>query len=122
MNFLEGTRFTVQRHKSQNSTFRHLLLPKAGGISLVLSSMGDYLSNVLDVTIVFPENEPPVHFWDLLSGKIPSIIVRVKTLPVPNDVVGRNYEEESAFREKMQQWVNQIWQEKDRQIEMVMKK
>ena len=120
MNFLEGTRFTVQKHIKQNSPFRHLLMPKAGGISLVFSSMGDYLKNVLDVTIVYPENKPPVHFWHLLSGKIPSITVRVKTRPVPEDVVGRDYEEDTAFREKIQQWVNQLWQEKDQQIEDIL--
>lgn len=120
MNFLEGTRFTFQKQKNQNSPYRHLLLPKAGGISLVFSSMGDYLTHVLDVTIVYPKNEPPVHFWDLLTGNIPFIAVRVKALPVPDDVVGRDYEEDGAFREKIQQWVNQLWEDKDQQIEEIM--
>jgi 1-acyl-sn-glycerol-3-phosphate acyltransferase len=120
MNFLEGTRFDFQKHKKQNSPYRHLLLPKAGGVALVFSSMGDYLSNILDVTIVYPENEPPVHFWDLLAGNIPCITVRVKSLPIPENVVGMNYEEDKAFREKIKQWVNQLWQEKDHQIEAIM--
>ncbi|MCJ7771763.1 MAG: acyltransferase [Desulfobacterales bacterium] len=120
MNFLEGTRFTFQKHKNQNSPFRHLLFPKAGGLALVLSSMGDYLSSVIDVTIVYPENEPPVLFWDLLAGNIPCITVRVKVLPIPENVVGVNYEEDKAFRETIQQWVNQLWQEKDDQIEAIM--
>ncbi|MBU4053621.1 MAG: acyltransferase [Proteobacteria bacterium] len=120
MNFLEGTRFTFHKHKNQNSPYHHLLIPKAGGISLVFSSMGDYLSEVLDVTIVYPENEPPVNFWDLLTGKIPCITVRVKSLPVPGNVVGRSYEEDAGFRDKIQKWVNQVWQEKDQQIEKIM--
>ena len=120
MNFLEGTRFDFQKHKKQNSPYRHLLLPKAGGVALVFSSMGDYLSNILDVTILYPENEPPVHFWDLLAGNIPCITVRVKILPIPENVVGMNYEEDESFREKIQQWVNQLWQEKDHRIEAIM--
>lgn len=120
MNFLEGTRFTFQKHKMQNAPYRHLLVPKAGGIAMVFSSMGDYLSRVIDVTIVYPENKPPVHFWDLLTGKIPSITVRVRTLPIPENVVGANYEEDTAFRNRVQQWVNRLWQEKDLQIESVM--
>ncbi len=120
MNFLEGTRFDFQKHKKQNSPYRHLLLPKAGGVALVFSSMGDYLSNIIDVTIVYPENEPPVHFWDLLAGNIPCITVRVKILPIPANIVGMNYEEDEAFREKIQQWVNQLWQEKDHRIETIM--
>ena len=121
MNFLEGTRFDFEKHKKQNAPYRHLLLPKAGGAALVFSSMGDYLSNILDVTIVYPENEPPVHFWDLLTGNIPCITVRVNILSVPENVVGMNYEEDKAFREKIQQWVNQLWQEKDQRIEEIMK-
>jgi len=120
MNFLEGTRFNFQKHKMQNSPYLHLLLPKAGGVALVFSSMGDYLSNVLDVTIVYPENEPPVHFWGLLTGNIPCITVRVKILPLPENVVGVNYEEDKVYRDKIQQWVNQLWQEKDHRIEAIM--
>jgi 1-acyl-sn-glycerol-3-phosphate acyltransferase len=119
MNFLEGTRFDFQKHKKQNSPYHHLLLPKAGGVALVFSIMGDFLSNVIDVTIVYPENEPPVHFWDLLTGNITHITVRVNVLPIPENVVGMNYEDKD-FREKIQQWVNQLWQEKDNQIEAVM--
>jgi hypothetical protein len=95
-------------------------LPKAGGVALVFSCMGDYLSNILDVTILYPENEPPVHFWDLLAGNIPCITVRVKILPVPENVVCMNYEKDKAFQENVQQWVNQLWQEKDHQIEAIM--
>jgi 1-acyl-sn-glycerol-3-phosphate acyltransferase len=120
MNFLEGTRFDFQKHKNQNSPYRHLLLPKAGGVALVFSSMGEYLSNVLDVTIVYPQNEPPVHFWDLLTGNIPRITVRVRILPIPENVVGVHYEEDNAFRGRIQKWVNQLWQEKDQLIEAIL--
>ena len=114
MNFLEGTRFTFEKHKKQNAPFQHLLMPKAGGVALVLSCMGEYLSNVIDVTIVYPKNEPPVHFWHLLNGNIPRITVRVRVLPLPEDVDGRNYEEDEAYREMIQQWVNRLWSDKDK--------
>lgn len=119
MNFLEGTRFTKQKHQTQKSIYRHLLMPKAGGVALVFSNMGDYLSNVLDVTIVYPENKPRVTIWDLLSGKIPRIIVRVGVMPIPANVVGKNYMEDDDYREKIQQWVNRLWQEKDHLIESI---
>ncbi len=120
MNFLEGTRFTFEKQKKQNSPYRHLLVPKAGGVALVFSMMGDYLSNVIDVTIVYPKNQPPVHFWDLLTGAIPLITVRVRTLPLPKNVVGKNYQEDKAYQEQIQQWVNQLWQEKNLQCETVL--
>lgn len=120
MNFLEGTRFTHKKHQKQQSPYRHLLIPKAGGVALVFASMGDYLTNVVDVTIVYPGNEPPVHFWDLLSGKIPWISVRVNVLPLPENTVGMNYEEDPDYRQRIQQWVNTIWRDKDALIEAVM--
>jgi 1-acyl-sn-glycerol-3-phosphate acyltransferase len=41
MNFLEGTRFTPEKHAEQGSPFRHLLKPKSGGIALAMSAMGE---------------------------------------------------------------------------------
>ena len=43
MNFVEGTRFTREKHDKQKSPFTHLLKPKAGGIGFVLSTMGEQL-------------------------------------------------------------------------------
>jgi 1-acyl-sn-glycerol-3-phosphate acyltransferase len=120
MNFLEGTRFTRAKRDRQESPYRHLLFPKAGGVATVLSSMGDYLSHVLDVTIVYPGNEKVVRFWDLLSGKISTIVVRVKSIPLPEGVANRDYAEDKGYREKIQQWVNQLWEEKDRQIDAIL--
>jgi hypothetical protein len=114
---LSGSRATYQKHKKQNSPYRHLLLPKAGGVALVFSSMGDYLSNVIDVTPVYPDLEPPVRFWDLLSGRVRRMVVRIALLPVPENVAGMNYAEDPVYREQIQQWVNLLWQVKDRRIE-----
>ena len=52
MNFVEGTRFTSEKHSRQNAPYRHLLRPKAGGIAFVLGAMGDQIHRILDVTIV----------------------------------------------------------------------
>ncbi len=120
MNFLEGTRFDYEKHKKQKSPYRYLLPPKAGGAALVFSNMGDYLSSIIDVTIIYPENEPPVNFWDLLSGKIPCITVRVRALPVPENIGGKNYEEDGNFKRSIRQWINNLWEEKDQQIEEIM--
>ncbi|MCA9731174.1 1-acyl-sn-glycerol-3-phosphate acyltransferase, partial [candidate division KSB1 bacterium] len=122
INFLEGTRFNFEKRSKQQSPFTHLLKPKAGGVALVLSSMGDYLTNILDITIVYPGNNPPHRFWDLLKGKIPNITVRVNTLPVPENVVGKNYSEDHSFRENFQDWINDLWIKKDEQIEKIIAK
>jgi 1-acyl-sn-glycerol-3-phosphate acyltransferase len=58
MNFCEGTRFTLAKHQRQQSPYRHLLRPKAGGIALALNVMGDKFRAILDVTIVYPDGAP----------------------------------------------------------------
>jgi len=119
LNFLEGTRFNYEKHEKQNSPYRHLLLPKAGGIAIVLASMGEYLTSIVDVTIVYPENKPPMPFWDFLKGQIPTIAVRIRKLDIPKEFLGQSYEEDEATRKRFQEWINGLWREKDQNIENV---
>lgn len=111
LNFLEGTRFTPEKHERQSSAFRHLLSPKAGGVAFVLEAMGDQFAQVVDVTIAYPDGA--VDFWDLLSGGISKVVVRVRTLPVPADVVSGNYLDDSPSRERAQKWVTGLWAAKE---------
>ena len=121
LNFLEGTRFNNEKHAKQNSPFAHLLLPKAGGIAVVLGSMGEYLTHIVDVTIVYPENKPPMPFWDFLQGKIPTVAVRIRKIDIPKEFLGKNYETDEVFRKRFQEWINQLWVEKDETIASVFK-
>jgi 1-acyl-sn-glycerol-3-phosphate acyltransferase len=115
MNFLEGTRFTPAKHLRQKSPYKHLLKPKAGGMALALNAMGDKFQAILDVTIVYPDGA--LDFWQFLRGKLKRISVRVRTLPVPQHLVQGDYAGDPAVREAYQQWVHQMWLEKDAQIE-----
>lgn len=119
LNFLEGTRFNFQKHENQKSPFRHLLMPKAGGVAVVLDSMGQCLSKIVDVTIVYPENTPPMPFWDFLRGAIPTIAVRIRTLDIPDEFIGKNYETDVDFKTNFQKWINRLWMDKDQIIEEV---
>lgn len=120
MNFLEGTRFTDVKHEKQASPYAHLLNAKAGGVALVFSSMGDYLSAVLDVTIVYPNNEPPVNFWGLMKGDISNIVVRIELRPLPLDIANKSYEEDEVFRQSIKAWVNELWLDKDKLISTIL--
>lgn len=110
MNFVEGTRFTAAKHERQESPFKYLLKPKAGGIAFVLAAMGDQLTEIIDVTISY--NPKAMGLWDFLCGRVDGVTVRVKKLPVSDDVKG-NYFEDSAFRNRFQDWVNTLWMDKD---------
>lgn len=110
INFLEGTRFTRVKHEQQKSPYRHLLLPKAGGLAFTLSAMGGQLHRLLDVTIYYPEGIPS--YWDYACGRVKVIRVHIRQLSIPPELIG-DYTEDAEFRARFQQWVNQLWQEKD---------
>ena len=114
INFLEGTRFTPAKQAQQNSPYRHLLMPKAGGLAFTLGAMNGQLHRMLDVTIHYPEGIPT--YWDYACGRVKRIQVHIRQLPIPPELIG-DYPEDAGFRVNFQQWVNQLWQHKDNLIE-----
>lgn len=114
MNFLEGTRFTKAKHARQQSPYRHLLKPKAGGIALALNAMGEKFHSILDVTIVYPDGAP--NFWQFLCGDLKHVVVHVQTLPVPPHLLGGDYANDPQVREAYSLWVKELWQRKDQKI------
>ncbi len=114
LNYLEGTRFTAEKHAQQQSRFTNLLKPKAGGLALALNILGDQIDALVDMTIVYPDGVPGYgEFW---LGEVPRIAVNLRKIDIPAWVAGGNYEEDAEFREKFQQWVDQIWTDKDQLI------
>src|SRR5690606_21907722 len=81
MNFVEGTRFTPDKHARQASPYRHLLKPKSGGVAYVLDAMGDALHGILDVTIAYPGGRPTM--LDLQGGRVPEARVARRPRPLP---------------------------------------
>lgn len=115
LNFLEGTRFTEVKRRLSASPYRNLLPPKAGGIASVLSAMGDRIRHLLDVTIVYPKENPT--FWDLLSGKLKKVVVYVERVEIPQEFRSGRYFEDSDARERFQAWVRDLWARKDERID-----
>lgn len=115
VNYLEGTRLTHAKREQQQSPFRHLLKPKAGGVAFVLAAMGEQLDAMLDVTVVYPQAQTP-GFWDLLSGKVPRVIVDIRTRELDPALWQGDYENDPVFRQTVQNWVNQLWIDKDARI------
>ncbi|MDR6234856.1 acyltransferase [Pseudomonas oryzihabitans] len=116
VNYLEGTRFTPAKHAEQGSPYRHLLKPKAGGMAFVLAAMGDQLDTLLDITLVYPEGRIP-GFWDLLCGRVKRVIIDIRARPLDPARWAGDYSEDAQFRAHFQQWVSELWAEKDQRIE-----
>lgn len=110
MSFLEGTRFTPEKHKRQASPFLHLLKPKAGGVAMVINELRDCLRGIVNVTIYY--SNPKIDFLKFLLGQPCKIIVHYEVLPITADIVG-DYNENREFRVYFQQWLNLIWERKD---------
>jgi len=117
LNFVEGTRFTKEKHQKQQSPFKHLLKPKAGGIAFVLETMGGQLHSILNVTITYPKGVRG--FWGFCCGEISEIRVSVEEIPVKDEMIG-DYSNDPDFKEQFQSWLNDVWVEKDNQIDQVL--
>jgi 1-acyl-sn-glycerol-3-phosphate acyltransferase len=116
INFVEGTRFTPEKHRRQQSPFNHLLRPKAGGIGFVLSAMGEQLSGILGVTVFYPDGVKT--FWEFLCGKVTRVHIKIKRIPITDDLLG-NYVTDREYRMRFQAWLNDFWQEKDAYLEVL---
>lgn len=118
MNFVEGTRFTAEKHAGQGSPFKHLLKPKSGGVAFVLDAMGKGLHALLDVTIVYPRGIPSM--IDLMANRVPEIKVLVRKRVIPAELIGGNYQDDRNFRAQFQQWMNGLWEQKDADISQML--
>lgn len=113
MNFVEGTRFTPDKKQIQNSPFQSLLKPKAGGIAFVMSAMGEYLHQIIDITIVYPDKIPS--FWEYISGRVKKIIIDIRVHPITEELTG-DYFNDPGYKKIFFNWLNTMWQEKDKKI------
>lgn len=120
LNYVEGTRFTPQKHEQQKSPYKHLLKPKAGGLALALNILGNQIDALVDMTIVYPDGAPEYHhFW---LGEVSHISVHLRKIEIPDWVHQGNYEDDPVYRERFQQWLDQIWTEKDQLIDTMKQK
>lgn len=111
INFVEGTRFTTAKRAQQGTPYRHLLAPRAGGVSFVLAAMGDMLHAMLDVTIAYAGRAPSL--WDLCCGRLEHAIVHVQARPIEPWMTAGDYAGDPEFKARFQAALGALWQEKD---------
>jgi len=118
MNFVEGTRYTERKHAAFKSPYRHLLPPRRGGTSFVLSAMGGMLHAMLDVTIAYRGAAPSL--WDLCCGRMGTVIVDIRKRPIDEWMATGNFERDLAFRNRFKDWLAGLWSEKDRLLDQLL--
>lgn len=114
-NFVEGSRFSQLKKEKQESPYKHLLKPKAGGIAFILNSMGEQINTLLDVTIIYPKNHKSL--WDFLCHRISKVKVIINKVNIPMEFIQGDYFKDSKLQQEFRQWLNQHWQQKDLLIE-----
>ncbi len=111
MNFIEGTRFTKEKHDKQNSPYKHLLKPKAGGAAYVLNSLGGKMHSIIDVTITYPDECSSL--WDYVCGRVKHIGIYAREIKIPEAFLSMNYFDDPVVKLEFQTWLNTLWAEKD---------
>lgn len=117
VNFVEGSRFTAEKKSQTRSPFNYLLPPKAAGIAMAMNVLGKQFDKMLNVTLCYPENDR-LPFYDMLSGKMTKIVVRVSLVPITEELHG-DYVNDKNFKRRFQLWLNRLWSEKDKQLEVL---
>lgn len=122
LNYLEGTRFNPKKHQAQNSPYRHLLKPKAGGLALAIASLGDKIDGILDMTVVYPDGVP--EYGDLWAGKLTRLGVEINELVMDDGLLSQlkngEYQTNADVKEQLHAYLDWVWQQKDRQIDKIL--
>lgn len=114
VNFVEGSRFTEEKRLRLGSPFQHLLPPKAAGIAMAMSVSGLQFDKIVNVTLCYPQNDARP-FYDMLSGRLRRVMVRVELIPVTDSLRG-DYLNDKDFKRRFQHWLNALWHAKDMQL------
>ena len=117
VNFVEGSRFTEEKKRETRSPYHNLLPPKAAGIAMALNVLGSQFDKLLNVTLCYPDNHTRP-FYDMLSGRLTRIVVRINLVPIGEELHG-DYVNDKNFKRRFQLWLNTLWKEKDEQIDKI---
>lgn len=87
---------------------------------MALNVLGEQFDKLLNVTLCYPDNSQTT-FYDMLSGKMTRIVVRVSLIPVTEELHG-DYLNDKNFKRRFQSWLNALWHEKDAVLNSIIQK
>ena len=112
--YAEGTRNNPTKHLAQNSPYKNLLKPRIGGIATALSAMPN-INVLVDYSVVYKSDKRGA--WAFLKGDMRDVKVFVRKYTIPENLKNKNYSTDDEYRENFKRWIEEIWEEKDREIE-----
>lgn len=114
INFIEGTRYAIEKRTARDD-YQHLLRPRAAGLSFALNAMGRQVAGLVDVTIAYQPTPNPL-LWSYLCGEQRGARLEARVLAVPPDLIHGDYAHDRIFRMRFQDWLAAVWQEKDARL------
>jgi 1-acyl-sn-glycerol-3-phosphate acyltransferase len=116
LNFVEGHRRTPERMKKliKKNPYQYLLRANSGGVSIVATELQNQLHGILDLTLVYPDDQST--FLDLMKGDVRAIKVIVEFIPISEVPIETN-PAYSAMSKKMKRWIDERWQKKDEMLQ-----
>ena len=112
--YAEGTRFTKEKHRNQQSPYNNLLTPKIGGMATALSAM-PAINTLVDYSLVYESSKRDA--WSFLTGEMKNVKILVKKYDIPEYLKEKNYSADDQYREDFKNWIEGIWAQKDKDIE-----
>lgn len=118
VSFIEGTRFSAEKHAAQRSPYRHLLKPKLGAFGMSVATLAERCDLLIDVTIAYPRGVP--RLWDLLAGRVEGVEVFVQTVDVPETLIDASLIGKREWHVGLGRWVQALWHDKDEMLSKVL--
>ena len=112
--YAEGTRFTSEKHKDQNSSYKNLLEPKIGGLATALSALPES-KYLIDFTLIYKTDQRSA--WAFLKGDMADVKILVKKFKIPESLKNKSYLDDNEYRIEFKNWIEDIWSQKDKSIE-----
>ena len=112
--YAEGTRNDPIKHKNQNSPYNNLLIPRVGGMATALSAMPE-IKTLVDYSVVYKSDKRDA--WSFLKGEMRDVKILVKQYKIPEHLKHKNYSDDEEYRNNFKEWIENIWKEKDKDID-----
>jgi 1-acyl-sn-glycerol-3-phosphate acyltransferase len=109
--FAEGTRFTHEKHSTQNSPYPDFLKPKVGALAIALSGMPQ-VKELVDFTVVYASAKRST--WDFLCGEMSQAKVEARIYQIPLSLKNKTFEQENEYREEFKNFIEEIWIKKQK--------
>ncbi len=73
------------------------------------------INTLIDYTLVYKSDRRSA--WNFLTGEMSEVKVLVTKHNIPENLKNRNYSEDQKYREDFKNWIESIWNQKDKDIE-----